>query len=268
MSISSFAEACKQRKGLPIAGALLFILATLGACSSKKPVTWEQEREEVLNEIAQLKAEQHTLRERMTLIEATLASMEARLANQTAGIAHIEEQLAALQREHTTARQPTVTRKPSDQELARKIEKIEATIKKAKPLPTPFGDVEEQKNLYTAAYLALKSRRFNEAVKGFERLLTKYPEGDLADEATYWLGESHLALGERQKAVKYFRQVIDRYPSSSKHAAALLRLGQEYEKSGQTKEAIQLFRRLIKEHPDNPAAQTAREHLETMDLEG
>ena len=118
---------------------------------------------------------------------------------------------------------------------------------------------EAEKNTYTSAYLALKSGRFDEAGKAFNAQLDKYPAGEYADQAWYWLGETRFAQNNTDKALNAFKYVADHYPNSVKHAAALLKLGQLSEMQNHWQASLSYYKRLISDHADSSLAEQARE---------
>lgn len=122
-----------------------------------------------------------------------------------------------------------------------------------------------EKDAYTKAYLALKSGKYAEAIQGFEAFLQAFPDGEYADQAWFWLGESHYAEKQVEKAIRDFRTVAEKHPDSVKHPAALLRLGQILQLRGRNREARRYYERLIREHPDTPAADQARSALRALE---
>ena len=117
---------------------------------------------------------------------------------------------------------------------------------------------ENEKNTYTAAYLAYKSGRLDEAAKGFNKQLDLYPKGEYVDQAWYWLGETRYAQHGYTLAINAFKHIADHYPNSGKHAAALLKLGQILHALKRNRDAKKYYARLIKEHGDSEAAEKAR----------
>lgn len=127
---------------------------------------------------------------------------------------------------------------------------------------TAAGAVEEnEKNTYTAAYLAYKSGRLDEAAKGFNKQLDLYPKGEYVDQAWYWLGETRYAQHGYTLAMNAFKHIADHYPESGKHAAALLKLGKILQSLERDREAKKYYARLINEHADSEAAEQARAAL-------
>jgi tol-pal system protein YbgF len=129
-------------------------------------------------------------------------------------------------------------------------------------VPAALADTE--KNAYTAAYLALKSGRFVEASKGFNEQLDLYPDGEYADQAWYWLGETRYAQHAYGMASNAFKYVINNYPGSVKEDAALLKLGQISQTLNRNNDAIKYYKRLINEHGDSNNADQARDALFSM----
>jgi len=119
----------------------------------------------------------------------------------------------------------------------------------------------DEKNAYTAAYLAFKSSRFEESTAGFRMVVEKYPEGEYTDQAYYWLGESLQAQRQNEAAVQAFKHVIDTFKNSTKHAAALLKLAALYVQLDKKGDAKATLERVIKEHRNTADAEYARGQL-------
>ncbi|MDX8410046.1 MAG: tol-pal system protein YbgF [Mariprofundales bacterium] len=136
--------------------------------------------------------------------------------------------------------------------------------KKPEPAKKPTFDPTDEKNSYTAAYLALKSGRFEESGKQFEKHLTKFPGGTLTDQALYWLGESYLAQKKDLDAEKVFKKLLRHHATSSKFAATLLRLGMIYQRSGHKGDAKAAYLQLIQNQPNSSAAEQARSRLNEL----
>ena len=120
---------------------------------------------------------------------------------------------------------------------------------------------ENEKNTYTAAYLAFKSGRLDEAAKGFNKQLDLYPKGEYVDQAWYWLGETRYEQHGYTLAINAFKHIADHYPNSGKHAASLLKLGQILQALKRYRDAKKYYARLVKEHGDTEAAEKAKAAL-------
>jgi len=121
--------------------------------------------------------------------------------------------------------------------------------------------------VYGDAFAALKSGRYDDAVRGFDLYLTKYPRGPRADNATYWMGESLYVQQDFAGALKYF-QAVSSFRDSRKLPDALLKAGYcQYELQAD-KEARASLKKVITNFPDAEAARLAQARLTLMDTQG
>ncbi len=111
--------------------------------------------------------------------------------------------------------------------------------------------------IYREGLDAIKAKKPQEARQHFRSYLKNYPEGPLANNAQFWIGESYYDEGEYERAIVEFDEVIRRYPGGIKVPASLLKQAMSFEKLKDKKTAGALFNKLIKEHPDTEEAKTA-----------
>jgi tol-pal system protein YbgF len=122
--------------------------------------------------------------------------------------------------------------------------------------------------VYGDAFAALKAGRYDEAVRGFQLYLTKYPKGGRADNAAYWIGEAQYVQKDYAAALKSFESVLDGYPDSTKAPDAMLRIGYcQYELKAYTN-ARTTLKKVVSSYPDTEAARLATQRLTDMDAEG
>jgi tol-pal system protein YbgF len=132
-------------------------------------------------------------------------------------------------------------------------------------LPVPEGN--DRAN-YQAAFDRLKDSKYDEAVKAFKQFLASFPDSQLADNAQYWLGESHYVMKDFAQAQRDFRTVLDKYPESRKLPDALLKLGYcDYELKN-WKEARASLTQVVQQFSDTTAARLASQRLAKMESEG
>lgn len=132
------------------------------------------------------------------------------------------------------------------------------------PPATPIGEQEA----YHHVFDLLKRRRYEDAVRGFEDLLARYPNGEFADNARYWLGETHYVRHDYAAALIQFRRVAVDYPLSPKVPAALLKIGYIHYEKGDWQQARNKLQDIIEKFPDTAEAQRAQDRLERMTREG
>src|SRR5690606_18516399 len=78
---------------------------------------------------------------------------------------------------------------------------------------------------YQAAFNLVQARRCPEAAAAFENFLASFPQSPLADNAQYWLAETHYVQRDFMGALPEFEKVVEQYPQSAKLADALLKVG-------------------------------------------
>ncbi len=268
--------------------AVCLALLLLTACAGKHPETWQEDRARINHALKQLNKQQavlaselktvsmrirvessrktearlaalekslHQLEKRMRLVERTLVTQEAELKALNAGMYRLQRSTAQLQ---SRTRRLKRSRQATKRVLTKKINKLAGAIVRAPSGEAATTPGEEEKNHYTAAYLALKSGRYDEAINGFRKLLASYPKGEYADQAWYWLGESLYAQRHLKQAITAFRRVVRHYPRSTKHAAAQLKLALILGQTSHKREARAELQRLLKMHPDSAEADQAR----------
>ncbi|HXH73130.1 MAG TPA: tol-pal system protein YbgF [Mariprofundaceae bacterium] len=198
--------------------------------------------------------------EHIDQLEQRIADLEQQTQQQNAQIEAISQALEGVQIRLPSPKSSS-TKKSSASRLVQKINQAEAAIQQA---TQPADASEDEKNIYTAAYLALKSGRYDEASLQFAQLLEKFPKGEYSDQAWYWLGESLFAQRKTTKAIEALDHVVRNYPDSIKHASALLRLGQIYQENKRPGDAKAVYERLLREHGDSPLAEQARNALQSI----
>jgi tol-pal system protein YbgF len=132
-------------------------------------------------------------------------------------------------------------------------------------LPIPEGG--DRAN-YQAAFDLLKAGQYVEAGAAFSKFLDAFPESSLADNAQYWLGESHYVTRNYPQALKDFSRVIERYPQSRKIPDALLKIGYCNYELQHWPAAREALAGVQKQFPDTTAARLAGQRLAQMASEG
>jgi len=125
-----------------------------------------------------------------------------------------------------------------------------------------------EKQTYNAAFETLRKGNYAAARDQFQTQLDRFPNGEYADNARYWTGESYYVVRDFEAAKQAFRQVLDLYPESSKRSAALLKIGFiEFERDN-LDAARSTLQKVVSDFPDSAAADRARQRLENIDSGG
>jgi tol-pal system protein YbgF len=132
------------------------------------------------------------------------------------------------------------------------------------PRPASGASGEEA---YAAAFQALKNDDFVESARAFQAYLRDYPDGALAPNAWYWLGESYYVTQNFPLALQAFDTVVSRFPDSSKAPDALLKKGYSQIELGQAGAGASTLNAVINEFPGTEAARLANTRLRTLSLQ-
>jgi tol-pal system protein YbgF len=127
--------------------------------------------------------------------------------------------------------------------------------------PRPTGS--DQQN-YQAAFDLISARKYEEAGRGFETFLVQFPTSPLADNAQYWLAETHYVRGQFQEALPAFRKVLEKYPQSAKLPDALLKVGYCQIELGDRNAARTSLQEVMRQFPDTTAARLASQRLSAL----
>lgn len=251
----------------PVAAFAVSILLVGCVTGKKDAPNWQQDKQTVTQSIEQLQDKQKEIEQTLTLIQKQLAEQSTDNKGKTAAYAALHEQVGKMNNQirklHNAAAQLNASRKITKMNMDKKIEKIAQAIKPAEVIEQT-GSVEEVKDHYTAAYLALKSGRYEEAIGKFREFLKKHPANNYSDQAYYWLGESYLAQNNIPRAIGNFEWMVANYPESTKHAAAMFQLGVAYQTQGRVGEAREILTRLVDTYPESASAQEAQKLLQTI----
>lgn len=224
----------------------------------------------LLDAVQQAQSDNAELKSRIDGLEQRIAELEESVKKQEAKTAALEASILSVKKSSSTSSKLAAGNSEKEKKLVRKLEKIESSIRTAASGGTAViqpSDNSIEKNSYTAAYLALKSGRYEEASIGFKTLLKDYPKGEYADQAWFWLGESYYAQKKTKEAIKAFDKVATDYPDSAKHPAALLKLATAYRDADRQGDARAVLQRLIQQHAETNAAEQARDLLKQMSAE-
>lgn len=143
------------------------------------------------------------------------------------------------------------------------------TTAEAPELTKPTETIlDNEVSIYKSAFEHLKEGRYADAELDFKLYLERYPEGEYADNAQYWLGESAYVVRDFVRARAEFDILLKQYPNSAKIPDTWLKLGfisyeeEDYPKARDYLEAVRT------NYSASHAASLARQRLERMTSEG
>ncbi|MCE5248556.1 tetratricopeptide repeat protein, partial [bacterium] len=138
----------------------------------------------------------------------------------------------------------------------------------AKPA-TPTDEAasgESAEEAFNGAYADYSRGHFDLALAGFRRAKAIDPDGPLADDSQYWLGETLYAQKKHLEAAKAFSDLVDQFPKSDKVLMARLKRGMALCEGKKTEEGVAELRKLIKSAPSTDEARLAREYIKRKKL--
>ncbi len=246
--------------------ALSLVLLTSCATSKPLPEQWLSDKNLVLQSLQDVHVSNAQLKEHIEQIDQKMMSLERLSLEQETKIAMLEASLAESQEKAVVYSQRIKKPIKKTTSLNKRLDAMavkKAASKVVKPVATEAA-ASAEKNAYTAAYLALKSGRYDEASAGFVAVIQKHPKGEYTDQAYYWLGESLVAQRRNKEALESFNVVVNQYHKSPKHAAALLKIATVHQNLQQIGDARAALQRVIKEYPDSKTAEIARAQLKAL----
>ncbi|HEX6435915.1 MAG TPA: tol-pal system protein YbgF [Candidatus Binatia bacterium] len=118
---------------------------------------------------------------------------------------------------------------------------------------------------YEVAWRALEKKDYRLAITRFKEFLQKHPKSKLANQAQYWIGESHYALREFDQAILEFDAVRSRYPQADKVPAALLKQGFAFAELGEKVNARLILQEVVEKYAQSPEAVQAKQKLRSLE---
>lgn len=118
--------------------------------------------------------------------------------------------------------------------------------------------------LYQTSYNDYLRGNYDLAILGFRQYLESFPNTELADNASYWIGESYFSQGKFDQAIREFDNILSAYARSDKVASALLKKGYAYLELGQVQRGVAELQSVIQNHPGTDEANLARQRLEEV----
>jgi tol-pal system protein YbgF len=110
---------------------------------------------------------------------------------------------------------------------------------------------------YRAALSHVQAQRLPEALVALTAFLDQFPAHPYADNALYWRGEVEYAMRRYEGALRDFQRLVEEHPRGNKVPDALLKMGLCHLRMGDSARARAYFRRVRNEYPESVAARLA-----------
>ncbi|WP_435273771.1 tol-pal system protein YbgF [Psychrobium sp. nBUS_13] len=115
-----------------------------------------------------------------------------------------------------------------------------------------------------ALNLALKDKKFDEAIEKFKQYQTDYPDSSYLSNVHYWLGQLYITKGNKDAAKIQFESLVSQFPESIKRGDALVKLAKIAQDENALDKARALYEQTVKEYGDSSAAQIAKTRLKGL----
>lgn len=150
--------------------------------------------------------------------------------------------------------------------LSGELPTVDAQLRRARAAaPAPNRRPPSDPRAEYQKYLdAARAGNHEYAAQGLRSFLDQHPQGELADNAQYWLAETYYARKRYALARVEFEKVVTRYPRGNKLPDALLKIGYCHALLGKRADAIAALRRLVRAYPTSGPAVLARAKLEEL----
>ena len=189
---------------------------------------------------------------RMRAVETKVAEVNRRvLAVENKDESKTQDELRTLRGEIERLRFELDTQSRRNKDLGSDLERRLQRLESQPASSAPLGDAAaEEQSAYLKAFDHLKSGRYDGAITGFKGMLEKWPQGNFADNAWYWLGESQYVKRQYKPALESYTALIERFPASPKVPDAIFKSGLSQLELKQTAEAKASWRRVMKDYPN------------------
>lgn len=183
-----------------------------------------------------------------------LDQLAQRLTQQQRDLENIRQLLALMQQQQQTSSAPP------DDDASATPSGGQVTV----PAPLP---AENPMDTYQAAYRDYQRGNYDLAIEGFRDFLESNASSELADNASYWIGESLFSQKKYRDAIEQFDSVVTRFPRSDKVPGALLKKGYAYINIGERAQGVVQLQYVLHEHPRSQEASLARQKLRQLGIE-
>ncbi|HEY2093573.1 MAG TPA: tol-pal system protein YbgF [Thermoanaerobaculia bacterium] len=237
-------------------------------------------KEDVQNVNAKIAEQTDTLLKSNATLVTKVGSIEDRLNNNQGSVEqtnyrvdHLVQQLTQAQHDVEELR-ASVARLAAPPPVVTPPGVAPPTAATPVPTPPPVHEVtvtpdngETPALTYQSAYRDYQKGNYDLAIAGFREFMQKYPDSDLADNASYWIGESLYSQKKYRESIAQFDSVVNDYPKSEKVPSALLKKGYAYISLGENAQGIVQLQYVVHEHPKSSEAAKAREELKKLGVE-
>jgi len=218
-----------------------------------------QRMDSLQNQVQLLRGQVEQLTHQLQLVQnqQKTVALQVAKAGKTPDISDVSKKANDDAPDTNPADVATVDKEKAD---AAKQAKIDANDKSTGNQP----NVAEEQQIYQTAYNLIKAKKYDDAVNTLKNMLKKYPSGQFASNAHYWLGELYGLMGKNDQALTEFNTIINSYQSSPRLSDAQLKIGLIFASQSKWSDAKAAFKKVINHYPGTASARLAAEHLKQI----
>ncbi len=230
----------------------------------------EELQAEVQTLRGQVESLTHQVQQQQTQLRATYTDLDKRISKQQQAVATntkvspVAEGDTALTDTNSAAKPVTQHNKVLATTTTQKLSHASANAKSDAAAATVQPNVAEEQQTYQVAYDLIKEKKYNEAIVALQKMLVKYPSGQFAANAHYWLGELYSLTNKNDLAATEFATIVSDFSDSPKVSNAQFKLGMLYSTQSKWPDAKLAFKKVISKYPDTAPARLASEQLKQM----
>lgn len=187
--------------------------------------------------IAQMQTQMTELLERLDVLNARIAKLEAAQAQPPAAVT-------------AAAPVPAPTPATAALEHPRQQDSI-----------TRSADIADA---YKNALMLYGRGRHADARAAFQKVFDADPNGELADNALYWIGETYFVAGDYSNAMRYYERVTKEYGDQNKAPDAMFKMALAYIRTGDVAMAKKTLEECIQKYPYSTPAAAAKFELKRI----
>ena len=141
---------------------------------------------------------------------------------------------------------------------------IEPAFPAVAPAPAAAAAGVSPQRMYDTAWADYTNGQWVLALQGFEAYIEAFPRSGFADDAQFYIGQTHYADGQFEEAVEAFEQVLLDYPDGDAVPEASYKRGLALDRLGEADRARQAYELVVTNHPDSTMATLAQQALDRL----
>jgi tol-pal system protein YbgF len=118
--------------------------------------------------------------------------------------------------------------------------------------------------MYETAFADYASGQWTLAVAGFDAFLKAFPRSEMADDAQFYMGETHYAQNRFADAIGAYNQVVEMYPGSNSSPLAYYKRGLAQQRIGDAEAARTSWEQAVAKFPESDAGRLAKQALDRL----